>query len=39
MKWMGGWSWLDLMATPPDVVTEIVRMINEEAEAIEARNL
>lgn len=35
MKWMGGWSWDDLMEAPPEVVNEIVLMINEEADTPE----
>ena len=29
MKWMN-WSWEDLQSAPPEIVSEIVDMINEE---------
>lgn len=32
MKWMGGWGPDDLAAADPEMVDEIIRMIQEEAE-------
>lgn len=32
MKWMGGWSYDDLCEAPPEYITEIITMIQEEAE-------
>jgi hypothetical protein len=34
MKWMG-WSYADLYEAPPEYVTEIVQMMNEEQAELE----
>ena len=32
MRWMGGWTWADLMEAPLELVEEIVAMMTEEIE-------
>lgn len=37
MKWMGGWSRSDYDEASPEMITEIINLINEEAERMENR--
>lgn len=38
MKFMS-WSWRDLMEAPEDIVQEIIRILNEQAEQDEVQRL
>ena len=37
MKWMGGWTYQQFCSTPPEIISEIYDMINEEIERLENR--
>jgi hypothetical protein len=38
MKYMS-WSWQDLMSAPDEIVREIIRLLNEQAEQAEINRL